>query len=606
MTSNVTTEVTDPSGDSFEKFSECFQDPNVALGALAKICVTRGTLGPLTICTASFRGRTCSSCVYYPSGLCNHGIVVHVGDKADGFMMDCSNVDTGYKRITACEGTKKASVEPSYVYHGNHYSNNNHYNSNHHSSSNNNDDDVAAIIGNLIFFAFVIGYCFLRFFAGLSRRPAPGARRRRYRRQINPRTGQLEIVQLTAISEQEMMTIQHHQRPAACESIPDPDHPTFQFLDASQKSPETATRLRTNVINGNWQSIRDYFRSLREPSSRNSHQRYFWMTVVEKEIAKAWSTQVDETASMSRLLDEWLENEPDNVDCRILRLETYIAWAWNARTGALAAAVSQQRAAVFHKRLLEAANEFVQAKPYCSTDPLLYAMGMTIAKGLGRNNNGNVTMEDCEKGLREQTAEPRCYTAHTRALQYYCRKWHGSHERMFQYAYNITTGLPEGHPLWVLIPMAHYERNLIQPTPGYWRRAQVVREIYGAYRHAFPRASETAQSTEASALSQEWASRNYFLYCLILTGQLDAARKQVRVIGRRPSERPWHSLAAYKRRLMELGFDVSESFPSATDGGPRDIPVATATIVTIPVASAEVSHDEEDTDDLPVASATIV
>ena len=72
-----------------------------------------------------------------------------------------------------------------------------------------------------------------------------------------------------------------------------------------------------------------------------------------------------------------------------------------------------------------------------------------------------MTVEACLDSLRGIAGHPHFFDAHIAALQNYCDKWHGSHAKMFLYARSVTYELPMGHPLWVLIPMAHYERQII-------------------------------------------------------------------------------------------------------------------------------------------------
>jgi len=305
------------------------------------------------------------------------------------------------------------------------------------------------------------------------------------------------------------------------------------------------------------------------------------MNIVKGYIEETWSSgaEVDARGIMSPMLNGWFFAEPQNVDCRLIRLKTYTAWAWHARSCAPAQCISDRRFAIFHQRLLEANQELGQAKTLCHSDPLLYEAAEPIIRGLNGDPTLCLTMEEALVGLR-QTKDPLCYGAHTGALQYHCAKWHGSHEKMFDYVKSITGQLPEGHPLWVLVPMAHYERGL-QPPRGHWQRSEVKTEIMDAFKHAFPSSGNMQQGTVKLVVqSQERACRSYFAYCFIMCQQYDSARSQIRVLGKRPHSRPWHFIGKYKYYAGMLGFD--------TEGGPEDEMAATSA----PMAEASLVADE--------------
>ncbi|CAB9501565.1 expressed unknown protein [Seminavis robusta] len=612
------TTVTTMAPSSQFSFNGCFEDPKSpnngdSSDVDARFCVKttdKWTPG-FPRCSASFEGRQCRRCEIVSEPTCYTDGRFEYKDE-EGVLLDCSNIRYGYETVSACQGQTKAYV---YVSSGNPYSSGHRSSNRHHHSSSNNkisinlngdDDDI---LGAIFFFA-ILACCVIRF---AQRQGTPyleepqrrQQRRRRRQRQRNPRTGRMELVELTGVPQQE-------DEEECLEELPGT---SFSFFQPTELDPQTAANLQLFVQCGNWQAIRNFFANIphnnNNNNNNNSQQRYFWMTVVEAELAKTWSLEED---MMTPWLEEWLEQEPDNVDCRLLRLHIYAAWAWHARP----AVRSPQRAAIFLKRLLDAAHEFRQSKPYCRREALFYAAGMTIATGLGSQATANgVSMTDCQTSLQKETSEPLCTTAHCRALQYYSRQWYGSHERMLAYAYDSTMDLAPGHPLWVLIPMAHYECG-VEQSSRYWRRAHVRRDISGAYQKAFPHdttTTTTTTTTTAHEWSLEMTSRNYFLYCFIMTRQFDAAKQLIRVIGRHPTEQPWKTLAAYKRRLRELGFDVSDYFRRPVEAVaavvvPTSNPVVAShtptasQVVTIPVVMAEIDHGGSD--DLPVVNATIV
>lgn len=61
---------------------------------------------------------------------------------------------------------------------------------------------------------------------------------------------------------------------------------------------------------------------------------------------------------------------------------------------------------------------------------------------------------------------PDLVNATLRRLQTTAAKWYGSHEEMFAFARNGVEGLPDGHPLLALIPIAHIELHLDKTSKG--------------------------------------------------------------------------------------------------------------------------------------------
>jgi hypothetical protein len=162
----------------------------------------------------------------------------------------------------------------------------------------------------------------------------------------------------------------------------------------------------------------------------------------------------------------------------------------------------------------------------------------------------------------------------------------------FDYARFVTAQVPDGHPLWVLIPNAHRERAVFETRSGYWQRPDVKKEILEAYHRAFPAGIAAPLTTAPHKLSPEWTCRNYFAYCLIMTQQYDEAREQMRAIGKRPIQRLWPD---YRYYLLMMGFDIESGGATASWESvdhEADIPVAQAQVIggesqPVPVAQVQ-------------------
>ena len=490
-------------------------------------------------CFAEKNEMMCRSCVYFSYGLCYGGSSLndsnggfYSGD--GGYKVDCGNVDYRYSNARVCGD--RLSAYYSTVRHSSSGS--------YHRSSSNGDDGIHAFLS---VFKFAIILIFV--LAGLLRR--------RLRRNITPngRAVPTETTRLIPVADVAV----------AKETLLD-THDKFEFFSAQDV---VAEKLKASVQSGDWESVRDTLQSMKQVEYRkNNNERNFYFSLVVDQISESWPLErTQDKESCSLLLDAWIATEPNSVDCRILRAYTGTAWAWHARSGRLAMLVAKRQRELFFSRLDAATIDLKLARELCPEDPLIYAAGITIAKGLQGKNKDAMPVEHCLDCLKGIASEPLLYQAHVAALQFYCRKWHGSHEKMFEYARAVTSELPYGHHLWVLIPMAHFERNLINGQREYWTRRDVVEELVQCYKKAFPAETETTSTSNTPfEKSLEWTCRNYYAYALARSRQFESARRQIRMIGRRPTKHfPWVTISNYKTVINALGFDVTEGKSASGD-----------------------------------------
>eukprot|EP00980_Cylindrotheca_fusiformis_P013846 scaffold3596_cov126-Cylindrotheca_fusiformis.AAC.4 len=367
---------------------------------------------------------------------------------------------------------------------------------------------------------------------------------------------------------------------AAKEELPDAHgNRNFEFFSIIDDQLDPVAQVLMSILeNGDWKAIRDYLNNtiIAHKNDTNHDERaYYFYDIVQEQVRQTWANDDelflsdDMEASFCPWLDDWVNAEPDNVDCRILRACIGTQWAWHARSSSLSggAAVVPRRLEkiqkkAFRQRLKEASAELEVANTLCPQDPLVYTTAVTLALAL---KNRGIEMMEVDTSLDRITNladEPYFYHFHVQALQYYSKQWHGSHDEMFSYVHSVTTDLPSGHPLWVLVPMAHLERTSMRPSRSYWKKKEVIREIGHAYHQAFPDGvSETTITSKNDAggfgrYQEWWICRNYFAYVLFQCGQSGPARRQIRVIGKRPTEKPWGNLRNYKETVTALGFDL--------------------------------------------------
>jgi len=145
-------------------------------------------------------------------------------------------------------------------------------------------------------------------------------------------------------------------------------------------------------------------------------------------------------------LRAWRAERPEDADAAVITVEALVQVAWNVRSSRRASEVSQEQFQAFHRVLGEAEEAAKEAERLAADDdPLPFHVQQPIAMGLGWENSRYVAL------WSELTArDPLHFGGHMRALQYWCAKWHGSHELMHAFADAAVAGAPVGSLLTVV------------------------------------------------------------------------------------------------------------------------------------------------------------
>ncbi|MER5635937.1 hypothetical protein ABT095_03145 [Kitasatospora sp. NPDC002227] len=157
-------------------------------------------------------------------------------------------------------------------------------------------------------------------------------------------------------------------------------------------------------------------------------------------------------------LRAWREAEPANADAAALHADSLVVLAWELRSSKAAAQVTREQFRNFHRVLQEAEAVSEEAVRLADpADPTPWLSRLPIGMGLNWSN------ETFEENFAEITKRvPLHWAAHFRALQYWCEKWHGSHELMHRFADTATAAAPAGSLLTVLKLEAWYEQLVRQ------------------------------------------------------------------------------------------------------------------------------------------------
>ncbi|MFB7946374.1 hypothetical protein ACFC6L_15815 [Kitasatospora phosalacinea] len=145
-------------------------------------------------------------------------------------------------------------------------------------------------------------------------------------------------------------------------------------------------------------------------------------------------------------LRAWRAERPDDADAAVVTVEALVQLAWNIRSSRRASEVSREQFQAFHRVLGEAEEAAKDAERLAADgDPLPFYVQQPVAMGLSWENSRYVAL------WSELTArDPLHFAGHQRALQYWCAKWHGSHELMHAFADAAVAGAPVGSLLTVV------------------------------------------------------------------------------------------------------------------------------------------------------------
>jgi hypothetical protein len=207
-----------------------------------------------------------------------------------------------------------------------------------------------------------------------------------------------------------------------------------------------------------------------------------------------------------------------------------IDWAWEARTGAYAEFVTEDRWTLFHERLQQAEevlHDVVRRDPGCVSawnGLIVTARGLSLPLA-----------EHRERFDRAVAIDPYNFDAHRTFLQGACAKWQGSHEIMHEFAHTAAAKAPAGSRLGVLIPLAHLENWLSDSVRGhhsYFRLASVARDLRSA--------AERSVLHPAYERRRNWpCDNNPFAAAFILAGDRPRARRQFDAVDGKVTELPW-------------------------------------------------------------------
>ncbi|MBW5481970.1 hypothetical protein [Streptomyces bambusae] len=151
----------------------------------------------------------------------------------------------------------------------------------------------------------------------------------------------------------------------------------------------------------------------------------------------------------------WRAARPQDATAAAVHADASVLVAWNVRGSKSAKYTTDEQFRVFHQLLGSAQEAVHEAQRLAGpADPVPYMLEQPIAMALGYSHERYAQ-------LWEQivTRGPKVVAAHTNALQYWCRKWRGSHEEAESFAAKSAASGAPGDLLTLLPLTAYFERE---------------------------------------------------------------------------------------------------------------------------------------------------
>ncbi|MFD8693816.1 hypothetical protein [Kitasatospora purpeofusca] len=225
-------------------------------------------------------------------------------------------------------------------------------------------------------------------------------------------------------------------------------------------------------------------------------------------------------------LRRWREEDPRSAAAALVQTTALVYRAWDIRTGKLASEVSEEQFRGFRRALREAEQTALQAVETApAEDPNPWVAQIAIAMGL------NWSREDFRGLWAEVVArDPYHLRAHEAALQYWCAKWHGSHELMHAFVDTALAEAPAGSLLTALRVQAFFEQITRDKAPATAYRTPEFTAAVDALL------ADLAQADPAHPQLQD--ARGWAAWGLVMNARTAEALELFRVMGREVAG-PW-------------------------------------------------------------------
>ncbi|MFI5616613.1 hypothetical protein [Streptomyces sp. NPDC051567] len=246
---------------------------------------------------------------------------------------------------------------------------------------------------------------------------------------------------------------------------------------------------------GDWQAAAAYI----EAAGTDWEQRWHRVRALARTAAQddAW-------------LLAWQAARPGDATAAVVDADTAVLVAWNVRGSQSGSRTTQEQFRLFHDLLLTARERVQEAQRVADpADPVPYMVEQPIAMGLGYPHAQYEQLWERITGRA-----PKLLCAHTGAVQYWARKWRGSHELALDFAQRAADAAEPGELLTLLPLMAYIEQEFHDEdlaAETFFKEPQIVAAVDAALQDlgaADPRDSRALHLRHALAYLLFWQDRD--------------------------------------------------------------------------------------------------
>jgi hypothetical protein len=310
----------------------------------------------------------------------------------------------------------------------------------------------------------------------------------------------------------------------AYEPRPLPGRVPLGDLDTKRYIPATETELEIDkaVGAGDWRRAASLLDRTWQRWDERSHVAYLLSDAAVQD--DAW-------------LREWEQSEPDNPGAMLVRAHRTVRYAWEVRGAKRAKHLTEEQIHGFRRHIELAETQMTRAVAAAPDDPTTYRYMIPIAMGRGWPHEA---MDELWGAFTDR--HPYGFDGHLVALQYWCAKWRGSHEKARFFAVDAAEKAPKGSFLNVLPLIAAFEEHGLTArkeyrTPQVQAAADACLEELSAFGDTDPRAA--------------YQVRHMLAYILNRLGRHDEAAAQFKAVDGHIGALPW---TYFPNRVQEYGW----------------------------------------------------
>ncbi|GHH57197.1 hypothetical protein [Lentzea cavernae] len=230
------------------------------------------------------------------------------------------------------------------------------------------------------------------------------------------------------------------------------------------------------------------------------------------------------------------QERPDDVNLLLLLGVAQSTAGWESRGGAWAKDTSDEQFDGLVTYTRRARDTLHRAAALDPGDVAPWAALMSVALGAPTHRG-----EAAEVYAEVVKRVPDLVNATLRRLQSTALKWYGSHEEMLAFARSGVAGLPDGHPLLSLVPIAHVEVHLKRTSSG-GRLSQAWQVLTTGYlkkqRAEVDAASDRLLAGAGGQPHSLWAHQIFAVYYYEV-GAADRLARHLPRAGERVMRWPW-------------------------------------------------------------------